>query len=921
MKYMVGSSSIRFCFNLCFFLMPWIEIAAQECTLKGIVLEYKTNNALADVVIAVNEDNHKSKTNSAGEFEISTSSTGEQIVMFEKTDFGTKKYPVFLEPGIVNLGIIYLERDLTVDKKDELIALTENDLTDVNSVSSGSGLLQASRDVFLSRAAFDFGQAFFKVRGYDSRNGLVLLNGIPMNRIWDERPQWNNWGGLNDITRNQEFVFGLEASEDTFGSYLGSTNINTSPSNGRPGIRLSSSMSNRTYVSRVMATYNSGRNERGWAYNLSASRRWAQEGYIEGTLYDAYSLFSSVEYAWNQKHSIGLTTLIASNRRGRSSALTDEVFELMGPNYNPYWGWQDGALRTSRERTIKEPIAMLNYALITENIRFRTGIAYQWGLQTYSRMGYYDAPNPDPTYYRYLPSYYINSPIGANFIGASTAKKAFIQNPQWPWEQLYAANTNESRPNNAAYALYDDVTDEQTFFWNMILNADIAEYLKVDAGLTYRDIQRENFARINDLFGAEYLSDKDPFSNTQNDLSGDLEKEEGALFNYHYQYNVQVWDAFVQTRCLLNRWDTFISAHYSKRKFQRNGLFLNERYLENSLGNSITVPFEDFRVKAGIRYRVTSRHWIKAHASIGTRAPALKYIFINPRENNEVVPNIESEKISSVDVNYLIRMPKLSGRISGFYTRFQNSTDINFFYVDAGVGSDFVQEVVTEMDRLHKGLEIGLEYQFSAPVKLSMAGSITDLTYASDPLVTINFDTSDTMEEPISIEGNIDLGRAQLKDYKLAQGPQKALSFGIEYRDPSYWWIGATANYLAQNYIDISTITRTSSFKLDPDNGVPFPEATEDRVKALLLQRPLPSIYLLNLIGGKSWLRKRKYISVFASINNVFNEVFRTGGYEQSRNGNFGQMVSDTGSGQPSFGPKYWFGFGRTFFLNFAISF
>ena len=169
--------------------------------------------------------------------------------------------------------------------------------------------------------------------------------------------------------------------------------------------------------------------------------------------------------------------------------------------------------------------------------------------------------------------------------------------------------------------------------------------------------------------------------------------------------------------------------------------------------------------------------------------------------------------------------------------------------------------------------------------------------------------------------GFIDLGIAKIKDYKLAQGPQKAYAFGIEYRDPKYWWVGMSANYLANNYSNISTITRTQSFYLDPETGSPFPEATEENVIKLLRQDPLDNFYLLNLVGGKSWLVNSKYISVFGSINNVFDTVFRTGGYEQSRNGNYGQLARDNASGNPSFAPKYWYGYGRTYFLNLAFSF
>ncbi len=364
-----------------------------------------------------------------------------------------------------------------------------------------------------------------------------------------------------------------------------------------------------------------------------------------------------------------------------------------------------------------------------------------------------------------------------------------------------------------------------------------------------------------------------------------------------------------------------MSGQISKTIYQRNGLFQNERFLESSLGKSEELNFSNYGIKGGVTYRFTGRHWLKGNGGYINQAPVLQNIFINPRESNGVVPNIQNETISTVDLNYFLRLPDLTGRLSTFYTRFQNTTDINFFFVDSGVGSDFVQEVITDLDKLHMGIELGLEYQVSSQVKLSGVANVTRYLYASNPSVTINFDTAGAEENLINQEGNINLGVANIKDYKLAQGPQQAFALGIEYRDPKYWWIGATANYLANNYANISTITRTQSFFFDSDTGERFPNATEENVTNLLKQSKLDDFYLLNLVGGKSWLIEGKYISVFASINNAFDTVFRTGGYEQSRNGNFGQLQQDSLRDNPSFAPKYWYGFGRTYFLNVAVSF
>ncbi|MBS9462526.1 carboxypeptidase-like regulatory domain-containing protein [Flagellimonas sp. 389] len=890
--------------------------------ISGSIKDAATKNPIQNVVIKIDGSSKEFFTDNQGHFEVTTSSIGEQYLKISALDFLSKQFMVALDGEPINLGDIFLEQDITLEKTANLITLTDNDIAeDDATVSGSSGLLQSTKDIFLNRAAFDFGQAFFRVRGYDSSYGKVLLNGIPMNKLFDGRPQWNNWGGLNDVIRNQEFSSGLAPNRYTFGGILGNTNINTRPSQLRSGIRLSSSASNRTYSGRLMATYNSGVQANGLAYTISLSRRWAKTGYMEGTLYNAYSFFGALEYKLNHQNSLGLTTILAKNRRGRSSAITEEVFNLMGNRYNPYWGSQEGNIRNSRERTIFEPLVILNHFLRSDKCKLTTGIAYQFGNNNRSRLGYYNAPNPDPTYYRYLPSFNVNSPIGADFTNASLAKEGFLRNPQIQWAQIYNANSNTAANGKAAYLLYDDVVEDKLIAVSSSFDYKISDNMSFGAGVHYKTLSSENFARIQDVLGADFHEDMDAFSNTLNDINGSETKTEGEKFNYDYALNTSEVEAFGQMNLTFKRWSGFASGTYSNFGTLRNGLFQNERFLENSFGNSEKISFSDFGFKSGGTYFISGRHWLNVNGAIINKHPTLQNIFINPRENNNSVPEIQQETISSLDVNYIVKLPDVTGRISAFYSRFQNTTDINFFFVDSGLGSDFVQEVITGLDRLHKGIELGVVYEVSSSVKLSLVGNLASYVYASNPSVEINFDTVGLAEELIAPEGNIDLGIAQLKDLKLAQGPQTAFAFGVEYRSPKYWWLGATTNYLADNYANVSTITRTQSFLIDPDTGLRFPDATIENVAKILEQQKLDDFYLLNLVGGKSWLVNKKYISAFVSVNNAFDQTFRTGGFEQSRNGNYGQLKQDNLSGSPSFGPKYWYGFGRTYFLNLAISF
>ncbi|HKL89897.1 MAG TPA: TonB-dependent receptor, partial [Allomuricauda sp.] len=672
----------------------------QSTPVTGKLMEKGSNAPISNATITLESTFQEFTTNPKGEFELNISQTGEQMLQISALDFISKRFSVYLDGDSIDLGVIYLERDIAHEQTDNLISLTDGDLSDdFESVSSSMGLLQSTRDIFLNRAAFDFGQAFFKVRGYDSRNGTVLINGVPMNKFFDGRPQWNNWGGLNDVVRNQEFTNSLTLNPYTFGGILGNTNINTRPSGMRPGLRLSSSLSNRTYRGRLMATYNSGEKESGLAYSVSASRRWAKEGFVQGTLYDAYSFFGAVEYQFNPQNSVTLTSILARNRRGRSSALTEEVFELMGGQYNPYWGEQDGKIRNSREREIFEPLFLLNYSLEKKKMNLNVGLAYQTGINSRSRLGYYDAPNPDPTYYRYLPSYHINSSIGADFINANLAKEAFLGNPQLNWEQLYLANANNE--DKAAYLLYDDVAQNTTISGATNFNYVLNDFIKLGFGGNYKTTTSENYAEIQDLLGANYHEDMDTFSNTLNDVDGALQKSKGEKFNYYYNLEASQMEGYAQVKLTAKKWDGFVSVSYSSFNAQRDGLFKNERYLENSFGTGEKVSISNLAYKGGFTYFLTGRHWFTANAAMVERPPIIQNIFVNPRENNEIVPELQKEVVSSLDLNYFVRLPSLRGRISAFYTRFQHTTDINFFFVDSGLGSDFVQEVITGLDRLH----------------------------------------------------------------------------------------------------------------------------------------------------------------------------------------------------------------------------
>lgn len=922
--------------SLLFLFQTIFVLAQNQSIVKGKVVDSKSQSPLGSVKVMIHSNEQFVTTNNLGEFQISGISDGNQILVISVDGYNTQNFAIEVVANqMLDIGLLFLDEDITSEQQLSLVTITENDLGDDNSGSeSTAGLLQSSRDTYQQAAAFNWGQARFRMRGLDNEYGVTMINGISMNKIYDGRPQWSNWGGLNDATRNQEFTLGSAPSDYTFGGILGTQEINTRASLYRKGTRISMAGTNTNYSWRSMFTHNSGLMENGWAYSISGSRRWAQEGYFEGTDYAANSFFASVEKRINKKHSLNFTTIYAQNARGKSSPNTNEVNNLMGIKYNSYWGWQDGKKRNSRDKDVEEPILMLSHFWkMSDKTSLTTNVAYQTGSIGNSRLDYQTANSPDPTYYKNLPSYYYNDQ--ANYLAdgsnplAVAAQNYFLNNSQINWNAMYYANQNSSvDPGKSLYALYEDRTDDKQITANSILFSDLSDNVKLNAGASFKKLKSHNFQNMLDLLGGQYFSDVDPFysgDQTQSDLNNpNRQIKVGDEYGYNYNLNAVVADAFTQFKFTYKKVDFYLAQSLSRTQYQREGLYRNGIYANTSFGKGSKQNFENFGFKGGLTYKITGQHLLDFNGVYMTKAPNMRNTFANARINNNITPELNSETIASLDASYVVRTPKFKARVTGFASKVQNATEISFFYAE-GIGEDvdgndqdsFISEILTGIEKRNFGAEIGLEYQITSTIKGTVAASYGQYLYGNNPNLKINDDAQATLTNTQPV---VDFGKAYLKNYRLPGMPQTAASLGLEYRDPNFWWVGANINYLADSYLDVSNITRTDNFSLS-NNGISFPGATEAAVRQALTQEKFANFNLLNLIGGKSWRVDTTTIGFFASINNVLDTTYKTGGFEQSRKATFPDLQADNANGTPAFGPKYFYGYGRTYFINVYVNF
>src|SRR5690606_14698434 len=526
----------------------------------------------------------------------------------------------------------------------------------------------------------------------------------------------------------------------------------------------------------------------------------------------------------------------------------------------------------------------------------------------------------------------------------------FINNGQIDWERILDANlTNNISVNGetpGAYTLYEDRSDDTQFTVNSIFNTEINENILVNAAVTYKNLKSENFGEIIDLLGSTvgYLN-VDSFDGIQYDYQNPNRIiGEGDKYRYNYNLFADVISGYAQAQFKYSKIDFYVAGSLTSTNYQREGLWQNEANIQtnsfgevvrdNSSGKGKKLSFTGIGAKAGFTYKLTGKHLFDVNAGYLTKAPSLRNTFTNARSNHDYVgvnngvnitgEDITEEKITSLDVSYIFRSPIVKARLTGYYSKIEDANEVSFYYAD-GVGgfvdviddvqvvleNEFISETLQGVDKKHIGAELGLEAQVTPTILLKGVASVGQFTYDNNPYFYLSAD------DKTVVYGE---GKTNLKDYKVAGGPQQAYSVGFEYRDPDYWWFGATANFFSNTYVDVGPITRTENFYLDSD-GLPFNEYNEDVARELLKQEEFDDYMVVNLTGGKSWKIGDYYIGFFASVNNLLDEVYKTGGFEQGRNANYQELLEDNSNPKRRFGSKYWYGRGTTYFLNVNFRF
>lgn len=883
---------------------------SQQGTVKGRVVDSEKQAGLPGTEITDASGRVLTVTLDDGTFSL-TLPEGKHILYINLADFDQAVIEQVVKPDeTYDVGTIEL-RSSSLSKQDLFtINISEGIEDDGFETQSVQGILSANADVFLSNAAYTFGPVMFRVRGYDANYSNVSLNGFVMNDIESGSPYWSNWGGLNDVMRSAMVTSGPEPIGFLFEPVGGATRINTRASEYRSGLKAVYSLSNRTYGNRLMLTYSTGLMENNWAITGSYSRRWSERGYEEGTFYNANSLFLSVEKKLSSKHSLNLTALDAIYERGVAGGTTQEIYDLMNDNfYNPYWGYQDGEVRNSRVRSNNKPLITLAHLWNPgEKLDVQTTVGYWFGKSGYSALNWYDPMDPRPDYYRKLPSYYTDP---EDSLRIATAWLSDQTVSHIDWDGFYYANRKnlsyipdaDGIPGNdvtglrSKFIVEDRRSDLSQFQLNTRASWDMSERINITGGVLVDIFRGHNFNTVKDLLGGEFWFDIDKFAESdrptdpdalQNDLENPnhLAAEGDIISNnyYSFQRGGTLWGT---GRYSGNRYSVYLGGNLRYTSMWREGLMRKGLFPENSLGASEKMNYLTWGVKAGGDFRITGRHMITLNTLIAKNPPLFRNSFLSPRTRNTITPNLQEETILSADASYVLRAPWITGRITGYYTKFINQTEVTTFYHDDLM--TLVNYAMTNIDKENYGLELGAEITLTTGLTLNAAGALGQYLWVNNPNITI---TQDNNNEVLRIE------EVWIKYFRQSGTPQTALSLGLEYNSSRYWWASITGSYYDNIYLDFNPVTRTMDSET---GGYPYWD----------VQKKESPGYLLDLFFGKSWRINNLYISLSANISNVLNnKSFCTGGFEQYR---YDPERPDL------FDPKVYYYNGLNYFINLSI--
>ena len=756
--------------------------------------------------------------------------------------------------------------------------------------------------VYATKQGGGYGDSRLSLRGFDQRNTSFLINGQPVNDMENGWVYWSNWQGLTDVASGIQIQRGLGASRLAVPSVGGTVSIFTKAAQKSEGGSVLQMVGNDGYL-KTGASYNTGKNEDGWATSFLLSK-WQGNGYVYNTSGEGWTYFGAVGYApKGSDHELNLSILGAGQwHHQRDVWVSIRDYQNFGEDgidqrWNSNGGTLNGEEFSMRRNFYNKPLATLNWDWeINSNLTLNTSLYGSAGRGggTGPRGNNYRGSATDILPFRKdLTEHYLENGRGSRDENGFIDFDAIVAANQSSTEgytgdisgyQGMLIGSNGFRDSNVNRVVLVRRASMNSHNWVGGISNLVYEKgnWKTSVGVDLRNYTGYHYRTLNNLMGLDgyYSTGNDnsmgqiiettveasPFRNTGLN---------GPKIDYYNVGKVGWQGLNGLAEYGTDRLTAVVQAGVSNQSFQRIDYFDQvgnpESDVQNQLGGYI---------KGGANYNIDEKSNVFFNTGFISRQPLFDAVF--PNYANEINPDLQNEEIRSLELGYGFVGRDLTLNVNAYTTTWGNRFVTRSLTNQQGVDG-FAQ--FRDIDVVHNGIEVEGRYTVSNNTKLRGMLSMGDWRYTKDFEAEL-FDEN---------QQSIGTGVLYLKDAKVGDAAQFVAVVGVDQRIGKKVNMDLNYRFVDGLYADYSITD--SDFTQPENNGA----------------LKLPSYGLVDLgftvRSGKFTFR--------GNVNNLLNTTYIA---ESNSNIHVGDDTVDTWNGI-DVRNSVWFGFGRTWNASLRYNF
>ena len=763
-----------------------------QTKITGTVVD-ESNQSLPGASILEKGTMNGTETDFDGKFSLNTTSnSGILVVSF----IGYKTVEVSFSSTKSNVGAIQLEEggstldeiiitstSFAIDRKTPVAVSTIKaaDIERKLGTQEFPEVLKSTPGVYATKSGGGFGDGRINLRGFNSENVAVMINGVPVNDMENGRVYWSNWAGLSDVTSAMQVQRGLGAAKVAVPSIGGTINILSKTSDVNKGGNVVASTGNNGYQ-KYGFTLSTGLMENGLAATVSFAKI-SGEGYIEGTQFEGTNYFINFSKEINKNHKLSFTSFGAPQRHGqRQNMSTVSTYRNAeaGNQFNPDWGYKDGQVTHIEDNFYHKSQTSLNhYWTINDNTSLSTAAYVSYGT---GGGGGTAGTNRDLFGVRLGGA---DQPVDLdNIVEINRANGALGS------EAILRASRNDHEWYGLLSTFKTNLTDELTFI----------------GGLDVRTYTGKHFTEVTDLLGGDYYLDNNNVNNPNAALVV------GDKMGYNNDGEVGWLGFFGQLEYGTENFDAFVSSSIQKTSYQRIEYFLYDLSTEagRDLATSEKIKLDGYSIKGGANFRLDDVQNVFANIGYFERPAAFNAVF-NGFNNTKINRDAENEKVFSLELGYGVRAEKFAANVNVYRTQWNDRTFTRNVRATEPGAEDYTANLLG-VNALHQGIEFDFTYKPSNDLNFSGMLSLGDWKWDNnlEDVPVFNEDQEEVTTLSLPIKG-----------LKVSNAAQTTAALGMLYKFWDKTSITVDYNYFANLYarIDVlnyanATETPTDSYKV-----------------------------------------------------------------------------------------------------------